>query len=85
MKVKVLEGGAGVVVILSKRNLLSLLHKVDLPMTDTHRTLVKETDEGVVVVQSEPDADHYGTTIPGRMVESTEAFIKRLDAMIGSN
>lgn len=85
MKVKLMEGGVGAVVVLSRRNLLSLLHKVDLPAGASNRTLVKETEEGVIVVQAEPDEAHYGDKAPGRMEESTEAFIKRLDAMIGSN
>lgn len=67
MKVQHLEDYTEV--ILSKRNLLALLHKVDDPTsfkTITHRGLI---------VRVEPDDVHYGGRTPGPMSKATEKFI----------
>lgn len=66
-------------VALSRRNLLSLLHKLDMP--GSLRTL--ETDGSVPVgwrlrVRAEDDAEHYqprGWPPPGIMHPATEAFL----------
>lgn len=62
------------VITLSKRNLLSLLSKVDDP--NSARTLYKRTELGVIRVVSEDDATHYGSKTPGPMSKETEDYIK---------
>lgn len=60
---------------LSRRNLLSLLHKLDMP--GSARTLVKTMTNGhVLYVEAEEDAGHYGDAKPGPMHPATEQFIK---------
>ena len=64
------------VVILSRRNLLSLLHKLDMP--GSQRTLIGPGR--CVVVMAEDDDEHYkdrGVVGPGKMHPETEEFIKR--------
>jgi hypothetical protein len=67
-------------VTLSRRNLLALLHKLE--MSGSARTLVSEDcPEGLVlVVRSEEDDEHYGARSlpPGPLHPSTEAFINSL-------
>jgi len=80
--------GSTAVVVLSRRNLLALLHKLE--MTGSARTIASTNayrvdDEGtpqiahdlVLIVQSETDAEHYGERpFPaGGMHPDTEAFI----------
>ena len=60
-------------IILSKRNLLALLHK--LIMKDSHRTLVKP---GGIVIKVEPDEVVYADRAPGEMHPETEEFIRRM-------
>lgn len=69
-----------VLVLLSRRNLLALLHKLHL--RGSARTLVcgdnnvnsEPTGDAVLVVQVEDDAQHYGTRLapPGAMHPATE-------------
>lgn len=72
------EGVDAVRVVLSRRNLLSLLHKLD--MEGSARTLVKHGCErhAVLVVQCEDDAEHYASRPeggPGPMHPLTEAYV----------
>lgn len=65
-------------VVLSRRNLLSLLHKLD--MEGSRRTLI--APGFAVVVRAEQDEEHYkGREVgPGPMHPETEAFIKQFGA-----
>ena len=65
-------------VILSKRNLLALLSKVDDPYSS--KTLIQEGEPGWLIVRAEPDDEHYALRKPGRMSGKTEAFIKEHNA-----
>jgi len=80
-------GRGNVVVTLSRRNLLALLHKLDLDgsartITSRHayRCLDGRTqlvDDLLLIVRSENDDEHYGGRLfpPGVMHPDTEAFI----------
>lgn len=63
-------------VVLSERNLLSLLHKAG--WEGSHRTLTKRerVDGPMLIVTVEPDADHYADREPGVMHSETERFIR---------
>ena len=67
-----------VIVTLSKRNVLSLLHKLE--MEGSKRTLTRECDDGKLVVKVEPNAEHYGTRQPGVMHPKTEEFVRLREA-----
>lgn len=61
-------------VTLSKRNLLALLHKVDDPASA--KIIYRRLENGqVLVVQAEPDEEHYGERTPGVMTFNIEEFI----------
>lgn len=60
-------------IVLSRRNLLALLHKLD--KSGSSRTLVKSCDNGVLIVRAEDDSEHYGDKKPGQMTSDTENFI----------
>jgi hypothetical protein len=62
-----------VTVRLSRRNLLALLHKLD--MEGSARTLTRWCDELHVTVIAEEDEEHYGGRPFGTMHPQTEAFI----------
>jgi hypothetical protein len=64
-------------VVLSRRNLLSLLHK--LSVSDSEATLVKHIGRDTLIVQAEHDESHYAGETPGQMRSDTEAFIRRND------
>lgn len=66
---------SGVEIVLSRRNLLALLHKLD--MEGSARTLTGYDTTGCVpiVVRCENDAEHYVGREPGPMHSATEAFI----------
>jgi hypothetical protein len=74
--------GNRVSVVLSRRNVLSLLHKLEMP--GSARTLTgadnyvngEPVDDLLLVVQVEEDAPHYGSRLapPGPMHPLTEAF-----------
>lgn len=73
-----------VTVVLSRRNLLALLHKVDQEwskktLTNDYIYLEGElldVDTVDFVIQAEPDADHYvQRSAPGRMHPESETFI----------
>lgn len=76
MEFEQLNGGS-VKLVLSRRNLLTLLAKLDEP--ESHRTLYKMlSDIGVYcIVQAEDDAEHYGSRKPGPMSPLTEATLKQ--------
>lgn len=71
-------------IILSKRNLLALLSKVDDPASaKTIHKYIPTTGEAPhvehIVVVAEPDEEHYQHTFlsaPGKMSEKTEKFIE---------
>jgi hypothetical protein len=62
---------------LSRRNLLSLLHKLE--MEDSAFTIIKYTDDGMVTLIAEPDEVHYGDRIPGTMHWETERFVMEMN------
>jgi hypothetical protein len=72
-----------VTVTLSRRNLLSLLHKLDWP--ESARTIVngdcyrrgRPVDDVLLVLRAEDDAEHYGrrSDPPGLMHPDTEKSI----------
>jgi hypothetical protein len=64
-------------VVLSRRNLLSLLHK--LSVSDSEATLVKHIGRDTLIVQAEDDGPHYAGQSAGQMHPDTEAFIRRND------
>lgn len=68
--------GDAVTVTLSRRNLLALLHKLDMP--ESARTIYTFTRGGqLTVVAAEDDAEHYASREPGgEMHPKTEAFIR---------
>jgi hypothetical protein len=53
----------GVHITLSRRNLETLLSKIDRP--ESARTIGRQTDKGAVWVTSEPDEYHYQGREPG--------------------
>lgn len=65
-------------VILSKRNLLSLLDK--LSWEQSARTIVREQEDGtLLVVTAETDEEHYTDRSPGIMHPRTEAALRQGD------
>jgi hypothetical protein len=63
---------------LSRRNLLTLLAKLDIP--GSHCTLIKP--DGTVVV-AEPDEVHYANRChPGPMSDETEARVAGIEAAV---
>lgn len=74
MKGGVSSNGAIVDVILSRRNLLSLLHKLDMP--GSARTLFRDVDGLRLVVRAETDEEHYAEREPGAVHPETEKFVK---------
>lgn len=66
-----------VTVVVSRRNVLALLHKLD--MEGSARTLVKDDPTGRLILQVEDDQEHYATRpegAPGEMHPATETFIQ---------
>ena len=64
---------------LSRRNLLSLLHKLEMP--SSHCMIAKP--EGFVI-EAEPDEVHYAGRAegPGPMHPDTEAFVRDMEAAL---
>jgi hypothetical protein len=62
---------------LSKRNLLTLLHK--LTLRDSKRSLVKPGPNGPTLVTAVSDAEAYKDRAPGQMHPETEEFIRRAE------
>lgn len=64
---------------LSRKNLESLLTKLDGIPENSACTIFKELPEGVFFVKAEEDAEHYQNGItPGEMHPETEAAITQL-------
>ena len=63
-----------ILVTLSKRNLLALLHKLE--MAGSFRTLISPDEK--LAISVETDEEHYGGRDhpPGEMHPQTEAFLK---------
>ena len=59
---------------ISRRNLLSLLHKLD--MEGSHRTILKPYKNSYITIQAEEDDAHYNGRMPGIMHPETEQFIQ---------
>lgn len=84
MKLRIHEqsNGSVAVVTLSRRNLLALLHKLEMP--DSARTLITDYDcpEGwSLIVRSESDGEHYGARPepPGPLHPASELFVSLAD------
>lgn len=66
-------------VTLSRRNLLTLLHKLQMP--GSARTIIKSADDDTrVCIQAATDAEVYADRDPGPMHPDTEAFIASFEA-----
>lgn len=61
-------------VVLSKRNLLTLLAKLERP--ESKKTLCRITKQGFLFVRAEADETHYKNRKPGEMHPKEEAFLK---------
>ena len=62
---------------LSQRNLLSLLHKLEMP--GSVRTIIKATDDGEeVLIEAVTDEECYAGRDPGPMHPETEIFVSLL-------
>lgn len=93
VKLQLLEedGQMTVVVSLSRRNLLALLHKLDLPGSGRLLYTInceregKLADDLLLVVRPEDDLEHYGRRGfgPGPMHPLTETFIASADTAVG--
>lgn len=69
------ENGSVIHVTLSRRNLLGLLAKLDIP--GSAKTLIKDSTKGRLIVTSEEDPDHYMGREPGPMSPETEKAIRK--------
>lgn len=67
MKMVVVDRGEIVTVTLSRRNLVTLLNKLDRP--DSLRTLYRDTDDGMLIVKAETDDEHYQDREPGPVLD----------------
>lgn len=74
--------GSSYVFTLSRRNLLTLLHKLDMPgsaRTITNRYIYADgiLVDGICVIKAEDDFEHYGERSegPGAMHPDSEEFI----------
>lgn len=65
----------GMRVVLSRKNLLALLTKLDQP--GSYCTIEQPTAFGALFVSSEPDVEHYRDREPGPMHPVTEAAIEK--------
>ncbi len=71
---KVLINGNVVLVKLSRTNLLSLLHKLDVP--NSGRVLCRNCEDDLdLVVKAEEDEEHYEDRARGQMSDETEDFL----------
>ena len=64
MNVKITRYGT-IEVILSRRNVVDLLQAMDAPNCEHDRTLVRQTEGGILRVTVEADEKHYGTRLAG--------------------
>ena len=67
---------------LSQRNLLTLLHKLQMP--GSRRIIIKpqEESDSMVLIQAITDEEAYKYREPGEMHPETEAFIKRMETIL---
>ena len=65
---------------LSQRNLLTLLHKLEVPGSTA--TISKPTPEGTVLIHAVPDEVAYRDREPGPMSPDSEQFIKEMKAFL---
>ena len=65
----------GILVVLSRRNLLALLAKLDGYPQESRATLARQTDAGLIVVQAVDDKSHYGEREPGALHSETEDLL----------
>lgn len=72
---KLLHSERSIHIVLSKANLLALLHKVDQP--DSAKMIYRRDGDTVITVSAELDADHYKDRDRGLMANATEAFINQ--------
>lgn len=75
MRVQRLNDDDDIRVVLSRRNLLALLSKLDVEWSA--KTICQEDDRGCVYVAAEEDAAHYAGRTPGRMHPVTERDLGR--------
>lgn len=81
MKLRIDEqaDGAVAVVTLSRRNLLALLHKLEMPGSARTLTTGYDCPEGwSLIVRSESDSEHYGARSepPGALHPESEIFVR---------
>lgn len=70
--------GRVIIVTLSRRNLLALLHKLDMP--GSAHTIWRDDGEMLLVVVAQDDEEHYADREPpGLMHLDTEYFIVNSD------
>jgi hypothetical protein len=62
-------------ITLSRRNLLTLLAKLDAHPADSALTISRYDGSNTIIVHAEEDADHYDGRKAGRVDEQTEAVI----------
>lgn len=80
MNAKTVKDRPEVIVTLSKRNLLTLLQKVDLPTAESRCMIQRRCDNGwLITVCCEPDAVHYGEREPGQVRADAARFTKEAD------
>ncbi len=65
------------IITLSRRNLLTLLHKLEV--TGSARTIIIPTGIRVTAI---PDEEHYGDRLPGPVYPDTEDFIIDYEAFL---
>ncbi len=65
---------------LSQRNLLSLLHKLEMP--GSAATIIKPTSEGSVRIVAIPDEVAYQDRQPGPMHPETERFVNEMKSFM---
>lgn len=66
-----------VVIVLSRRNLLTLLAKLDEHPKGSLKQIVKVGHNEYITVKAEEDESHYSDRQPGRMHPETEAAIQQ--------
>ena len=78
MNVTVTDKGNSVYVTLSRRNLASLLAKLDGIPEGSRCELLRVTVDGVFLsVKAEEDPKHYGDRKPGEIHRETEAALRK--------
>ena len=65
--------GPRITVTLSRRNLLTGLHKLE--MEGSARGITREFDDALLILRFEDDAEHYADRRAGTMHPETEVFL----------